>query len=210
MITKKIREMNSLGGLGLLNARAAALEEKFNDLSGPNFGIPVLNRKAERREDAGGDWYGVLRSDVVGREKPEQLRREEFRTERSACEDGESAGHLFWRHVGDWVADGHSTKLGLSIAPCPNYPIGQGSISVSNVCDNVLNMMTNRRQLMYSLESEKGGENLVRTRIQEDRSLLNLDMIIYNAMAPSMRLVQRIRDNLGMQSHSLNTLRVRI
>ena len=100
-----------------------------------------------------------------------------------------------------------STKLAMSLPACTNYPETQSSVQMKNSSDQASNLLSQRRELLHSLLLDKTGETVVRSRVQADGNLLNIETILYSAITGVDRICQQIKDNCDQQATVVKSLK---
>lgn len=101
----------------------------------------------------------------------------------------------------------NSAKLAMSLPSCPNYPTSQASVQVKNCSDKASNLLSQRDELRHALLLDRSGETLVRSRVQADGNLLNVETILYSAMTGVENICQQIKNNCEQQSVVVKSLK---
>ena len=95
----------------------------------------------------------------------------------------------------------------MSLPACTNYPETQSSVQMKNSSDQASNLLSQRRELLHSLLLDKTGETVVRSRVQADGNLLNIETILYSAITGVDRICQQIKDNCDQQATVVKSLK---
>ena len=95
----------------------------------------------------------------------------------------------------------------MSLPSCPNYPTTQASVQVKNCSDRALNLLSQRDELRHSLLLDRSGETTVRSRVQADGNLLNVETILYSALTGVDGICQQIKNNCDQQAMIVKSLK---
>lgn len=95
----------------------------------------------------------------------------------------------------------------MSLPSCPNYPTTQASVQVKNCSDRALNLLSQRDELRHSLLLDRSGETTVRSRVQAEGNLLNVETILYSALTGVDGICQQIKNNCDQQAMIVKSLK---
>ena len=80
-------------------------------------------------------------------------------------------------------------------------------MQVKNCSDKASNLLSQRDELRHALLLDRSGETLVRSRVQADGNLLNVETILYSAMTGVENICQQIKNNCEQQSVVVKSLK---